>query len=149
MATTTDVIGHRRAHPPWLHLIRHLAEMVIAMGIGMLVLGGAVNFMFGQYDILQRPDASAVVMATNMTIGMSLWMLYRKHRWPSIAEMGVAMYLPFIVVLLPYWLGQLPGHAVMMGGHALMLPAMFAVMLRRRTEYTGQHTHIGTSSAYR
>ena len=111
------------------------------MGIGMLVLGRAVGAVFGQLDILQRPDVSAMVMATNMTIGMSVWMLYRKHSWSSIAEMGAAMYLPFMVLLVPYWAGQLPGNTVMMGGHALMLPAMLAAMLVRRREYTGQHSH--------
>jgi flagellar biosynthetic protein FliP len=109
MTTTTDVIEHRRAHHPWLHFIRHFAEMVIAMGIGMLVFGAAVSALFGELDILQHPDVSALVMATNMTLGMSLWMAYRKHSWPSILEMGAAMYLPFIVLLVPYWAGQLSG----------------------------------------
>jgi hypothetical protein len=80
-------------------------------------------------------------MATNMTLGMSLWMAYRKHSWPSILEMGAAMYLPFIVLLVPYWAGQLSGGVIMMGGHALMLPAMLAAMLLRRREYTGLHAH--------
>jgi hypothetical protein len=141
MTTTTDVIEHRRAHHPWLHFIRHFAEMVIAMGIGMLVLGSVVAAVFGHLGILQRPDASAVVMATNMTIGMSAWMLYRKHSWSGIAEMGAVMYLPFLLLLVPYWAGQLPGGMVMMGGHALMLPAMLAAMLLRRREYTGLHAH--------
>jgi hypothetical protein len=146
MATTTHDIGHRGARSQWLHFGRHFVEMVIAMWIGMLVGGGAVSFLFGRYDLLQRPDVSALVMATNMTIGMSLWMLYRKHSWPSIAEMGAAMYLPFIVLLLPYWLGQVPGNTIMMGGHALMLPAMLAAMLRRRNEYTRHHAHLATVS---
>jgi hypothetical protein len=141
MTTTTDVIEHRRAHHPWLYFIRHFAEMVIAMGIGMLVFGAAVSALFGELDILQHPDVSALVMATNMTLGMSLWMAYRKHSWPSILEMGAAMYLPFIVLLVPYWAGQLSGGVIMMGGHALMLPAMLAAMLLRRREYTGLHAH--------
>jgi hypothetical protein len=88
MTTTTHVSNTAAAHHPWLHFIRHFAEMVIAMGIGMLVLGAAVSALFGELDILQRPDVSALVMATNMTLGMSLWMAYRKHSWPSILEMA-------------------------------------------------------------
>ncbi|MHC8503747.1 hypothetical protein ACVGVP_09520 [Pseudonocardia artemisiae] len=40
-------------------------------------------------------------MATNMTIGMSLWMRYRGHGWRSITEMGASMYIPFIVLFVP------------------------------------------------
>jgi hypothetical protein len=78
---------------------------------------------------------SALVMTTNMTIGMSLWMRYRRHRWVSVAEMAAAMHLPFAVMLVAFWAGVLPGHVIMIGGRVLRLPAMVAAMLHRRDEY--------------
>ena len=139
MATHTQVVGGRSARR-WLHFARHLAEMVVAMVVGMVVLGGAVRVVLatlGVPHLLDGLEASTLVMATNMTIGMSLWMWYRGHGRASIVEMGAAMYLPFLVLLVPFWAGLLPGGAVMTGGHALMLLAMVAAMLRRRDEYLG------------
>jgi hypothetical protein len=129
----------RRSRGPWRHFVRHFTEMVVAMVVGMLVLGLALKPVLGLSDVFQRTDLSALVMATNMTIGMSAWMRYRGHSWASIAEMGAAMYLPFAVILVPFWVGLLPGHVIMIGGHVLMLPAMVAAMLRRRGEYLPGH----------
>ncbi|HEV8567746.1 MAG TPA: hypothetical protein VGQ92_11760 [Actinoplanes sp.] len=49
--------------------------------------------------------------------------------------MSAAMYLPFLVLLIPYWLGVISAGTVMTAGHLLMLPAMFAAMLWRRSDY--------------
>jgi hypothetical protein len=54
--------------------------------------------------------------------------------------MCAAMFVPYLVLLVPYWLGLLDGAAVEMGGHVLMLPAMAAVLV------LGRHDH-GTPSA--
>jgi hypothetical protein len=74
-------------------------------------------------------------MATWMTAGMTAWMAWRRHSWPAIAEMGLAMYASFVVLFPAYWLGSLSGHNVMLAGHLLMLPAMALAMLHRREEY--------------
>jgi hypothetical protein len=133
----------RNAQPhadrPWLHFLRHLAEMVIAMLAGMLGLGTVINALPGRSALFHPPVLSALVMATNMTIGMSLWMRFRRHSRRSIAEMSAAMYIPFIILFVPFWAALLSGHLVMIGGHILMLPAMVAAMLLRRDEYTGSH----------
>jgi hypothetical protein len=78
-------------------------------------------------------------MATNMIIPMAAWMRFRGHRWPGIAEMAAAMYLPFVVLFLPLSLGMLSPSRVIVLGHVLMLVAMAAVMLLRRDDYAGQH----------
>ena len=134
-----DPSAELRAARPWRHFVRHYAEMVVAMFVGMVVLGLALKPLTGQFDVFQRMDVSVLLMATNMTIGMSLWMRYRGHGWASIAEMGAAMYVPFAVLLVPYWAGLLPGGMLMVGGHALMLPAMAVAMWRRRDEYLRDH----------
>ena len=46
------------AHRPWLHFLRHLAEMVIAMLAGMLGLGTVINALPGGSALLSsaRPE---------------------------------------------------------------------------------------------
>ncbi|ALG14645.1 DUF6010 family protein [Kibdelosporangium phytohabitans] len=125
---------------------RHYAEMVVAMVAGMLLFGPLWSISLGWWSTLARPDVSALVMATNMTVGMSIWMRVRGHGWAPIAEMGAAMYVPFLVLFVPYWLDVISADALMIGGHVLMLPAMFAVMLLRRSEYTVHHHGPAPSS---
>jgi flagellar biosynthetic protein FliP len=115
----------------------HYVEMIVAMFVGMLALGPTWSWLVPGID--DRADVSTLVMATNMSIGMALWMAIRKHSWPRIAEMCAAMYMPFAVMLPPYWLGAIDGHVVMMAGHILMFPAMFAVMVWRRGDYYHHH----------
>ena len=71
-------------------------------------------------------DVGVLVMATNMAIGMGAWMRFRGHSWRGIAEMSAAMYVPFVVLLVPFWAGAIGEHTLMTWGHVLMLPAMAA-----------------------
>jgi hypothetical protein len=128
----------------WPRFIRHFFEMVAAMLVGMAVLAPVWVLIFALLrcsSLLDHPDVHALVMATDMTIGMSLWMRYRGHGWASIGEMAGAMFLPFIVLFGPYWAGLLSAETMLLGGHVLMLPCMVAVMLRRRDEYAQDHRH--------
>ena len=112
-----------------LRFLLHYAEMSVAMMLGMMLLAPAWTFLW--------PGSAAVfeihlaVMATNMVIGMSVPMLLRRHSWRSIVEMSAVMYLAFLVVLVPYWVGVAGTGFVMLWGHVLMFVAMFAVMLLR------------------
>jgi hypothetical protein len=138
-----------RTHPTWTHdtarnFVRHYLEMVAAMIVGMVALGPlwtlALNAA-GTPGLLDRPELGALVMTTNMIIAMSAWMRYRGHRWAATAEMAAAMYLPFIVLLLPLWLGLLTPTGLVVAGHVLMLAGMAAVMLLRPTEYAAHAGH--------
>lgn len=116
-----------------LRFALHYVEMVIAMFVGMMALGPLWSWAWpGLSDL---PAVDTLVMATNMAIGMAAWMLIRRHRRQLIAEMSAAMYLPFLVLLVPYAFGALSAHAVMMGGHVLMFLTMLAAMLWRHHEY--------------
>ncbi len=110
----------------WIHFLQMLAAMVL----GMLVLG-MLWPSFGSVE------ADTLVMATNMTIGMTAWMVYRRHGWAAIAQMAAAMYLSFVVLFPALWFGWLSGDGVMLVGHVLMLPAMVLAMLWRPDEYVG------------
>lgn len=116
-------------------LAGHLAGMVVAMVAGMLLLGplwraGAERL--GGADMLARADVGALVMATNMGLGMAAWMWHRGHGWAATAEMVAVMYVPFLLLLPPWWAGLVGDGALMLGGHLLMLPAMALVALRHR-----------------
>lgn len=147
MTKTVDVHVPRTTIPlskgrQTAHFLRHLAEMVLAMLAGMFLLApvwAAAHTGLGLAGVFTRPDVGALVMATNMTIGMAVWMRYRGHGWTGIAEMGAAMYLPFVVLFGPYWAGALSGGTLSHVGHLLMVPAMVLVMLRRRVEYSRPH----------
>jgi len=115
----------------------HYIEMVIAMSLGMLLLGLVWNAVLPE---VTRVDLDTLIMVADMSIGMAVWMRVRRHGWPSIAEMSLAMAVPFLILLVPYWLGVLPGDLVMSVGHVLMFVAMALAMLRRREEYT-HHPH--------
>lgn len=112
----------------------HYLQMLAAMLAGMLVLGPLAMLAFGH----PGAEAHALLMATEMTIGMAVWMAWKRHSPIAIAEMGLAMYLSFVVLFPFLWLGLLTGGTVLLLGHVLMLPAMAVAMLRRRDEYCGE-----------
>ena len=120
-----------------LRFVGHFLQMMVAMVVGMAVLDPVWRLVLP--DAAERVDVLALVAATDMSIGMAVWMRLRRHDWPSILEMVAAMYVPFLVLLVPYWAGGVSGSTVTTGGHALMVLAMIGVMLRRRAEYSHPH----------
>lgn len=125
------------AHPAGgvRHLLRHLGEMALAMVAGMVLLGPlwtVAGAPLGLTATLARPDVAALTMATDMAVGMTAWMRYRRHSWAASGEMAAAMYLPFLLLLGPYWAGSLGADALLLGGHLLMIPAMVLVAVRHR-----------------
>lgn len=131
----------RPTHPTWRaaltnrHVIVHYVQMLAAMGVGM----GA----FMPVTMLAGDDAPielrAVLMATSMTAGMAAWMAWRRHTWRAIAEMGLAMYLAFVVLFPLSWIDVLSDGGLLVVGHVLMLPAMVLAMVRRPDEYLHRH----------
>jgi hypothetical protein len=121
-----------RGHRAW-HFVRHYLEMVVAMLAGMFLLGPLEHLVWPA--LTARADVGVMVMATNMSIGMAASMRFRGHSWRGIAEMSASMYLPFVVLLVPFWAGAISGDALMTWGHLLMLPAMALVMVLRPAEY--------------
>lgn len=116
----------------------HYTEMVIAMMLGML-LGLLWSAVLPE---VTRLDVDTLIMATDMTAGMVVWMKVRGHSWSSTAEMSGAMVAPFLILLVPYWFGALPGHLLMSLGHPLMFIAMALAMLRRRHDYAHHQLRI-------
>jgi hypothetical protein len=132
MTTESLPAPHARAHRV-RHFARHYVEMVVAMLVGMMVLGPVEGWIWP--DLTVGAEVGVLVMATNMAIGMGTWMRVRGHSWRGVVEMSASMYLPFLVLLVPFWAGAIGESALMTWGHVLMLPAMAAVMLLRPAEY--------------
>jgi hypothetical protein len=113
-----------------LRFVAHYVEMVVAMIVGMVALAP-----LWPAEWVARPDVHAMTMAIDMTIAMALWMRIRRHSWPRTAEMSTTMFLPFVVLLVPYWLGAISATTVMVAAHVIMFPLMLAVMVWRRADY--------------
>lgn len=121
----------------------HYLEMVIAMFIGMGVFAPVWHVVFDAFGsaAMERTDVMAMSMATDMVVGMSLWMWLRGHTAAPIAEMAAAMYLPFVVLLVPLWFGLIGSGFLMIAGHVLMFGTMLVAMLLRRSEYSCKHSN--------
>ncbi|NUR70348.1 MAG: hypothetical protein HOU81_05980 [Hamadaea sp.] len=136
----------------WRRFWWHYAQMVIAMMIGM-ALAPLARLLFntlGAAEAYARADVMVLVMATTMVIGMTAWMLFRRHGWRPIAEMAAAMYVPFLVLLPFLWAGLIDRMILSTAGHVLMFLAMAGVMLLRPAEYMlphSTHRHHATNEA--
>ena len=119
-------------------LIRHYLEMVVAMFLGMAVLGGGLA-MAG-VDIA-AVELELLWMAFTMSVPMVAWMRYRGHGWMPSLEMTASMFIPSFAAIALLWLGLVEDHGALMGiQHIAMFPAMLIAMLLRREEYAG-HVH--------
>jgi len=147
MTTVITTVEVRRAER--YNLLRHFVEMVLAMLVGMAVLGAVAQVVCAALGhsgfFLHHVGLRAPLMAMNMTIGMAVWMRHRGHGWAPIAEMSAAMFVPLAVLIGPFWAGLLSGGALLGAMHVLMLPAMVIAMLHRRDEYARDHRHHHTA----
>jgi hypothetical protein len=127
---------------PQLTFLRHYAEMVAAMFLGMGALGIAMAAMGTSWHAL-TDDAPALMfmgMATSMTLPMVGWMRYRGHGWRANAEMSAAMFVPTFAVIGLLWIELLTDLGALMAvEHVAMLVAMAGVMLLRPAEYIHHH----------
>jgi hypothetical protein len=130
---------------PAFTFTRHYAEMVVAMFLGMFVLGGigaAVLSLAGVDAGDWRTDAPALMllaMAFTMSVPMVAWMRYRGHGWAPSWEMTASMFLPSIAAIALLWGGLVEDSGTLLAiQHVGMFPSMLGAMLLRRDEYTGR-----------
>jgi hypothetical protein len=131
------------------HFIRHYVEMLIAMFLGMAVLGTPAILALGAAGVSSaelQSDAPALLllgMGITMTLPMVAWMRYRGHGWAASNEMAASMLIPTggVIALLGAGLVADVG-TLLMAEHVVMLPSMLVAMLLRREEYShGGHGH--------
>jgi hypothetical protein len=128
------------------HFVRHYVEMVVAMFLGMAVLGvpagWALSAVGSSWSELNT-DAPALMllgMAMTMTVPMVGWMRYRGHGWRANGEMSASMLVPTAAAIGALQAGVFEDIGVLLViEHVVMLLAMLAVMLLRRGEYTHHH----------
>ena len=130
------------------HFVRHYVEMLVAMFLGMAVLGLpadaallALGTSSGEF-YEHAPALMLLGMAFMMTMPMVAWMRYRGHAWQPSMEMAASMFIPTLGTLALLGLGLVTDSATLMGiEHAAMLPSMLVAMLLRRDEYSRPHGH--------
>jgi hypothetical protein len=118
---------------------RHFGEMVLAMLLGMLVLGGLAELGFALADssLSDQPGGTQVMlMGFNMTVPMVLWMRHRGHAAARNVEMALSMIVPSVAAAALAWAGALGAGAALGIQHAVMIPAMLGVMLWRYQDYS-------------
>jgi hypothetical protein len=125
------------------HFARHYVEMLVAMFLGMAVLGTPALLALGAAGVSSaelRSDAPAMLllgMGITMTVPMVAWMRYRGHGWAASNEMAASMLIPTAGVIGLLGAGVVDDvGALLMAEHVVMLPSMLAVMLLRRDEYS-------------
>ena len=122
---------------------RHFGEMLIAMFLGMAVLGGVATLVFGLAGGNFANVSGVVqvlVMGFNMTVPMVAWMTYRGHDAARNAEMASSMVVPSLIAAALAAAGVLGTGGALALQHVVMIPAMLAVMVWRYDVYA-QHGH--------
>jgi len=138
----------RQMSPSTRHFVRHYVEMVIAMFLGMGVLGAPAGWALGAVGSSWselNTDAPALMllgMAATMIVPMVGWMRYRGHGWRANTEMSASMLVPTFVAIALLEASVVDDVGVLLVvEHVAMLLSMLGVMLLRPAEYTHHHGH--------
>ena len=136
----------RRMTSSTRRFLRHYVEMVVAMFLGMVVLGVPAGWALGAVGsgwselTTDAPALMLLGMAVTMTVPMVGWMRYRGHGWRANTEMSASMLVPTFaaIALLQASVVDDVG-VVLVVEHVAMLLGMLGAMLLRPTEYTHHH----------
>ena len=121
---------------------RHFGEMLIAMLLGMGVLGGLAALIFAAAGGSSSDPPGGVrvlLMGVYMTVPMVLWMRYCGHAAARNIEMALSMLLPTVAAAALAFAGTLWTGAALGVQHVVMIPAMLGVMLWRYEHYSQPH----------
>src|SRR5215207_4200235 len=100
------------------HFFRHFGEMFLAMLVGMWVLAAVDAAIFAAAgtsipDVKDSaPEVWGLLMALNMTVGMTVWMRHRRHSWAMCAEMAGAMLAPAVLAIVLFWCSVIHGTSI-------------------------------------
>ncbi|MFC6083254.1 hypothetical protein [Sphaerisporangium aureirubrum] len=124
-----------RPHGGWLRFTLHYIEMIVAMFVGMFALGMLRSAAGLDLSHAEHPELGYLLMAFDMSVGMTVWMRFRGHSWRHTLEMCATMFLPVVPLFPLLWLGAIDGGTMMVLAHVAMFPLMLAVMLLRRSDH--------------
>lgn len=127
--------------------VRHYAEMVVAMFVGMPIYGILFHSPLDPFGLREslfgRPYLSETLMLVAMSIPMAAYMVWRGHRTERTAEMVAGMALPALAVIALTAAEVVPLFslaALSLWSHLAMLLGMLVAMLLRRDEYSMDHS---------
>ncbi|MGH2354614.1 MAG: hypothetical protein ACRDJN_23645, partial [Chloroflexota bacterium] len=138
--------------------LRHLAEMVLAMMVGMALFGAlrALLDPTGFAAVLREHlDVRYLAMAGFMAVPMVLLMRYRGHGWGRTAEMMAAMVAPVAAACLLWRFGvgavipALSDKALGASSHVAMYAGMLLATLYRFGDYAHARSHAPHGPAAR
>jgi hypothetical protein len=136
-----------------MHFVRHYTEMVVAMFLGMFVLGLPLAALLGIAGVdvsawwIDGRELLLLGMAFTMSVPMAGWMRYRGHGWAPVWEMTGSMFVPSFAAIGLLWAGIVGDtDALLYIQHIGMFPSMLAVMLLRLDEYTGHGGHAHSAA---
>jgi hypothetical protein len=136
----------RRMTSSTRHFVRHYVEMVVAMFLGMVVLGAPAGWALGAVGSSWselNTDAPALMllgMAVTMTVPMVGWMRYRGHGWRANTEMSASMLIATLAAIALLQASVVDDiSTLLVVEHIAMLLGMLGAMLLRPTEYTRHH----------
>jgi hypothetical protein len=148
-----DARPHVRMDAGTRHFVRHYVEMVVAMFLGMAVLGvpagwalGAVGSSWSQLGN-DAPSLMLLGMAFTMTVPMVGWMRFRGHGWRANTETAASMLLPTFAAIALIVTGAVEDTGVLLvAEHVAMLAAMLVAMVLRRDEYSHHHARAAVTA---
>ncbi len=129
------------------HFLRHYAEMVVVMLLGMAVLGMPLGAALDAIvaGATEEPAVMLLGMGLTMTVPMVAWMrLKHGHGWRASNEMAASMIVPTLLAIAAHAAGVASLDTILLAEHVVMLAAMYGVMLLRPSEYAG-HAHHATA----
>ena len=142
VTATTTATPHSSDSRSKRAFARHFGEMLLAMFLGMGVLGGGAELLFkaGGSSLSNASGAVQVlIMGFSMTLPMVAWMRYRGHRAVHNAEMAGSMVVPSLFAAALAAAGLLGSQGALALQHVVMIPAMLGVMLWRYDVYAQSH----------
>jgi putative intracellular protease/amidase len=124
----------------WGRFALRLLELVVAMSIGMFVLGGALHTVMSAVGVAYPAGSFAAFaileMGVIMAVPAAAWMRYRGHGWASTLELSGAVLVPTAAVILLVSLGVFDGKAGLLVQHVVLVVLVLVVMVRHRAEFS-------------
>ena len=119
---------------------RHLGEMVLAMLVGMVALGGVLRLL-GTLPGNDTLIGEYAWMGLAMSVPMVLWMRRMGHSWLDGLEMSAWMVVPMYALVVPVALGavEMAPMTLMGWAHVAMIGGMALLMAYRWDTYAGGH----------
>ena len=136
----------RRSAKAWWRFARHLGEMVVAMLVGMVALGGLLTAL-GTLPGKDTLIGEYAWMGLAMSVPMVLWMRRMGHSWADGLEMSAWMVVPMFALVVPVAVGAVAMAPMTLMGwaHVAMIGGMALLMVRRWDTYAGGHCHAAAA----